>query len=1043
MARDPGLRVAHVNEAGGNEVGRRNVGQAGRLPGAVARETTPNPPQGFREARRRVRRPSSACLANGMSQVCTTCRRCAGCQDKTVMPKLSETKKNDTPDEDAALSFLEGCGEAGRLVRDFDWSATSLGPIESWPAERKAVVSLILRSPVAIITLWGEAGVMIYNDGYSVVAGRRHPAIFGGEVRKGWPEVAEFNDRIMRSVLAGETIAYRDEELTLYRSGQPERVWLDLDYSPILDEAGAPVGVMAVVVETTSKVRAERRLRSERERLTHMFEQAPGLIVMLEGPEHVFTLANAAFVDFMGGREIIGRPLRDAVPEALEQGFLERLDEVRSTGLPFVGQGLPFVVAGTEHYLDFVFQPILSEDGAVTGIFAEGQIVTERIRGEAALRESEERFRLVAENAPVMLWMSTPDGSCSYLNAAQRRFWGVAAEDVAAFTWQTTIHPDDVPALAPPTERAQREHEELLLDVRLRRADGVYRQVRTMAHPRFGPDGMFLGMIGVNVDVTEARESEAALKHLNDTLEERVAEAVSERVRAEDALRQAQKMEAIGKLTGGVAHDFNNLLQVISGNLQLLARDVAGNARAEKRVATALTGVAQGARLASQLLAFSRRQPLEPKVINVGRLVAGMTRCCAGRSATGSRSRPWPRAASGTAWRTRRGWRTALLNLALNARDAMNGVGKLTIELGNAFLDDTYARVHNDVSPGQYVMLAVTDTGSGIAADIVDLVFEPFFTTKPQGKGTGLGLSMVYGFVKQSGGHVKIYSEPDHGTTVRIYLPRTDQDEDLVVSMEAGPVAGGTETILVAEDDDEVRATVVEMLTDLGYRVLTARDAQSALSVIESGVPIDLLFTDVVMPGKLRSPEMARIARDRQPGLAVLFTSGYTENSIVHEGRLDAGIELLSKPYTREALARKLRAVLGQGAEAAPPPRRELTVLFCEDEAIIRLDIAELLGEAGMRVIEAGTAAAALDALARAEPDVCVIDVGLPDMSGVELAVRIREVLPDVPVIFATGRSVPPETAEMALVETIDKPYGVAELRAGIERLVRASAQRG
>jgi CheY-like chemotaxis protein len=252
----------------------------------------------------------------------------------------------------------------------------------------------------------------------------------------------------------------------------------------------------------------------------------------------------------------------------------------------------------------------------------------------------------------------------------------------------------------------------------------------------------------------------------------------------------------------------------------------------------------------------------------------------------------------------------AIVNLAINARDAMDGKGKLTIEASNAWLDDDYAKSNADVAPGQYVLLAVTDTGKGIPAEVLHDVFEPFFTTKPEGKGSGLGLSMVYGFVKQSKGHIKIYSELGQGTTVKLYLPRSSLSEDVPVLIDNRPTEGGSESILVVEDDDEVRDTAVATLQELGYRVLKAKDAQSALSVVESGLPIDLLFTDVVMPGPLRSPELARKARARLPKIAILFTSGYTENAIVHGGRLDAGVELLSKPYTREALARKVRSIL-------------------------------------------------------------------------------------------------------------------------------------
>ncbi|WP_338666084.1 response regulator [Pararoseomonas sp. SCSIO 73927] len=314
------------------------------------------------------------------------------------------------------------------------------------------------------------------------------------------------------------------------------------------------------------------------------------------------------------------------------------------------------------------------------------------------------------------------------------------------------------------------------------------------------------------------------------------------------------------------------------------------------------------------------------------------------------------------------------------------------------------------------------------------MVFEPFFSTKAEGKGSGLGLSMVYGFVKQSGGHVKIYSEVGQGTTVKLYLPRARKAEDVVVSVEGGPVTGGTETVLVAEDDDAVRATVVELLTELGYRVLKARDAASALSVVESGVPIDLLFTDVVMPGPMKSTELARRARERLPGLAVLFTSGYTENSIVHGGRLDEGVELLSKPYTREAMARKLRQVLaGAVRGAASGPAAPARVLLVEDDPLIRASTAEMLRTAGHEVAEAGSAEEALARLREAEVGVIVTDLGLPGTLGDAFARQARALRPGVGIVFATGQDGAPENApDDALL--LRKPYDAAGLLEAVRR---------
>ncbi|MEQ8268036.1 MAG: response regulator [Parvibaculum sp.] len=955
--------------------------------------------------------------------------------------------------------FLSGGGEAAKIIAAFDWAATPLGPIPSWPQSMKATISFVLRSAVPIVTLWGEDGVMIYNDAYSVFAGGRHPDIFGSKVREGWEEVADFNDNVMKVCLAGGTLAYRDQNLTLYRNGEPEQVWMNLDYSPVPDETGKPVGVIAIVVETTRRVEAEQQLERGFETLRRMFEQAPGFIAIMAGPDHTFVMVNNAYMQLVGHRDALGKPVREALPEIVEQGFPALLDRVRETEEPYIGQNIRVMLQRepgqppVERYLDFVFHPVTASRSDTRGIFVQGHDVTERRLAELALRESEERFRLVAESAPVMLWMGDEMGKCIYLNRAQRAFWNVAPEAIPTFDWATTVHPDDSEALYGPFGAAMQSHTPFSVEVRFRRADGEYRTIQTNAQPRLSPQGDFAGMIGVNVDVTEMRRAEEALQASNADLEQRVAREVAERSKAEEALRQSQKMEAIGKLTGGVAHDFNNLLQVVSGNLQLLSKDIAGNERAERRVANALAGVDRGSKLANQLLAFGRRQALEPKVINIGRLISGMGDML--RRTIGEAIEV-ETIASGGLWNTLADpgqMENALLNLAINARDAMEDAGKLTIEVGNAFLDDDYARDHPEVSRGQYVAVAVTDTGYGIPADVLPQVFEPFFSTKPKDKGTGLGLSMVYGFVKQSGGHVKIYSEVGHGTTVKLYLPRINQSEDLVAHGSSGPISGGAETVLVAEDDDAVRSTVVDMLNDLGYRVLTAKDAASALTVIESGVPVDLLFTDVVMPGPLKSTDLARKAQERLPGIAVLFTSGYTENSIVHGGRLDAGVDLLSKPYTREALARKVRQVLESSrqrktdrAAAEPAGARAaagLTVLLCEDDVLIRMNTAEMLESEGLTVIEAGTAGEALEAMRSGTADILIADVGLPDMSGLDLALQLREGFPTLPIIFATGHNNVAGADSLALCAVVPKPYDISQIKREIEALLARSRPMG
>ncbi|MFN3451411.1 MAG: response regulator, partial [Sphingorhabdus sp.] len=481
-----------------------------------------------------------------------------------------------------------------------------------------------------------------------------------------------------------------------------------------------------------------------------------------------------------------------------------------------------------------------------------------------------------------------------------------------------------------------------------------------------------------------------ALHQFNDSLQMKVAEAIEERKRVEEQLLQAQKMEAIGQLTGGIAHDFNNLLQVIGGSLELLARDVADNPKARQRLENAMGGVARGAKLASHLLSFGRQQPLQPKPSNVGRLLEGMNEMLV--RSLGETVEVETIADAGI-------WNclidpaqveNAILNLAINARDAMNGIGKLTIEAANTTLDQRYASAHAELEPGEYVMLAVTDTGAGMPPEVLEKAFDPFFTTKEPGSGTGLGLSMVYGLVKQSGGHINIYSEIGIGTTVRIYLPRTRSAEDVDVEVPFSHFPHQTasaETILVVEDDDIVRSTAVETLREFGFGVLQAVNAEQALAVVESGVKIDMLFTDVVMPGKVRSPELARRAKELLPDLGVLFTSGYTENAIVHSGRLDEGVELLSKPYTNDQLFQKISKVMAKVREVEPaqepmPATTEATalrVLIVEDEILIRMNLAEMLYELNAEVTEAATLADAQSALDNNSFDVIITDIGLPD----------------------------------------------------------------
>ncbi|WP_181707631.1 ATP-binding protein [Chthonobacter rhizosphaerae] len=413
----------------------------------------------------------------------------------------------------------------------------------------------------------------------------------------------------------------------------------------------------------------------------------------------------------------------------------------------------------------------------------------------------------------------------------------------------------------------------------------------------------------------EAERVAGELKALNETLERRIADEVAERLKAEEMLRQAQKMEAVGRLTGGIAHDFNNLLTIIIMNLDTLQQRMPEEQpRLRRAVENALHGANRAAALVQKLLAFSRRQPLDPKPIDANQLVNGMAELL--KRTLGEPVALETVLARGL-WRTKADpnqLESAILNLAVNARDAMSSGGKLTVETANTRLEETYVdKLPEPVPAGQYVLIAVSDTGTGMDQTTVNRVFEPFFTTKEAGKGTGLGLSQVYGFVRQSNGHVKIYSEVDHGTTVKIYLPRLI--DDAAPSYEAAPQESATprgegELIVVVEDEHQLRAQSVEALAELGYRVVEAADGPSGLALIEQHPDVALLFTDVVLGGSMSGRALAEAATKRRPGLRVLYTTGYTANAIVHHGRLDPGVNLIGKPFSASDLGRRVRQTL-------------------------------------------------------------------------------------------------------------------------------------
>ncbi len=948
--------------------------------------------------------------------------------------------------------------------------------------------NLFNRSPNPYVILDTDLIIVGMNEAYLSVTMQTRDALLGRNIFDAFPSDPDSTSgKMLRTSLAKVINTGQVDHLSLipYPIAQPdgtmsERYW-SASHTPLLGDDGkvrmilqhttdvtelhtlrqsvAPQLRMEVdVLRRADAVQGENMaLEREREYLRGLFEQAPGFMAVLAGPDHVFEIANAAYLKLVGRSDIFGRAVREALPDIDGQGFYELLDHVYQTGQSYTAFGAKIHLKRSESdtpdtlYLDFIYQPLRGPDGTVTGIFVQGHDVTDLRHAQEAARESENRFQSLAEALPNHVWTASAEGVLGWCNLQMQTYLGIQDMDEQRDMFARIIHPDERDRVERQWRDAVRQEAGFQAELRMRCHDGSYRWFISRAVPIVTASGHVARWVGTNTDIEEQKKTENRLELLAATLESRVEERTAELLKTQEVLRQSQKMEAIGNLAGGIAHDFNNLLQVITGNLQLLAKDMTGNAPAQKRLENALAGASRGARLASQLLSFGRRQPLAPKVINLGRLVREMDQLI--RRSLGE-AIEIDTIVGGGLWNTLvdpSNVENALLNLAINARDAMDGNGRLTIELGNAYLDDHYAQNAFDVEAGQYVMLAVSDTGSGMPPDVLSRAFDPFFTTKPEGKGTGLGLSMVYGFVKQSGGHINIYSEVGSGTTVRIYLPRSMEAEDLLAEESGGQIAGGSETILVVEDDEAVRDITVSILADLGYKVLKARDADSGLAIVESGVAIDLLFTDVVMPGRLKSSELARKAKERRPDIEVLFTSGYTENSIVHGGRLDPGVNLLSKPYARETLARKIRSLLDKAKErnaalalqgVSPMSTRSdqtpasIRVLFCEDEALIRISTADYLQDFGFTVVEAGNGREALQAIDGAAIDILVTDIHLPDMNGLDLIRTIRETQPDLPVIFATGDMHVPGSEGLERASLITKPYDYDLLAKKIREMV-------
>ncbi|MFC4440689.1 hybrid sensor histidine kinase/response regulator [Caulobacter henricii] len=529
--------------------------------------------------------------------------------------------------------------------------------------------------------------------------------------------------------------------------------------------------------------------------------------------------------------------------------------------------------------------------------------VTRRRRDEERVRESEARFRSLADSAPALMWMSRVGGQRDFVNKAYSDFAGCDYEEALVLDWRTRLDPRDLPVILKGQIAGEGSRKPFSLEGRYRRADGEWRWLKSFSQPRHAPDGAFDGFIGIAFDNTDAKQAEADLASVNELLAERVQAAVAERDAAQAALFQSQKLEAIGQLTGGVAHDFNNLLTVIIGALDVVERHPEDEARRQRMIAAALAAAKRGEKLTQHLLAFARRQPLRPEICRIDHLIA--------------ESEGLLRRALGDAYdfRLRLGggirnvlvdsgqFEAALLNLVVNARDATPAGGEITIETRPVTLPVGFG----DLGPGQYLRVAVRDTGSGMDVETAARAVEPFFTTKPPGEGTGLGLSQVYGFARQSGGSVDIETRPGQGACVAMLLPIAEAADLPTASAAIDPIANQVPTrVLLVEDDPQVAEMVDAMLSDLGHTVSRAAGVDEALDCLARDPAIGLVLSDVIMPGGRSGVDLAESLARSHPGLPVVLCSGYTGGD---QGRAQAGAwPFLSKPFSLDSLARALSA---------------------------------------------------------------------------------------------------------------------------------------
>jgi len=855
-----------------------------------------------------------------------------------------------------SLSFLPP-SKLGELIRHHDWSSTGLGAPALWPQSLKSVTAMLLASPVPIVLLWGVEGIMIYNDAYSVFAGERHPRLLGSEVRKGWAEVADFNDQVMRIGLSGQTLAYKDQELTLFRHGHAEQVWMDLDYSPVYDESGTPAGVIAIVVETTSRILARRNLQQSEQRFRALVNATSDVVYRVSP-------------DWRNLRQLDGKGfLEDGIPSNIS--WLDTyvppqhqpevnlaIEEAICNKSTFI---LEHPVIRTDGTLGWVLSravPLFDEHGEIIEWFGTATDVTARREAEEALRANERRLHFLdalgketarSNDADVIMATTTrmlgehlqiavcayadmesdqdsftirgdwhAPGSTSIVGHYHLADFGKLAMrnlhsglplvlndtagelepaeaqaflsiGLAATVCMPLVKDGRLTALMAIHDRVPRQwtpRELSLLAEVAERSWAHIERVRAESRRRDSEERFRLDLEARVLERTEAlRQSQANIR------------------RTEEALHQSQKMEALGSLTGGIAHDFNNLLMAVIGSLELLRRRMPPTPHLLQLVDNARTGAERGATLIARMLAFARRQELRAEAVELGELIMGMSELLQRSLGPTIELQITPASAAVWVLTDPNQLEAALLNLAVNARDAMDGQGQIRIEASLR----TELAADAQLNPGEYGCLCVVDTGRGMDEETLKRATEPFFTTKGVGQGTGLGLSMVHGLVQQSGGALRLCSSPGIGTTATLWLPATTAPAQAVDAGSQTPVLDlahpAVWDILSVDDDELVLLSTVEMLRDMGHRVQAVSSAHEALSWLDRQ-RFDMMISDHAMP-HMTGAQLAALVCERWPNMPLILVSGYAERVT----GIPEQIPRLAKPFSQAQLMEVMSAV--------------------------------------------------------------------------------------------------------------------------------------